>query len=532
MISRQRSFVFKFFVDPEIASKLINSVLLFSYKYSINTSKQFFFTYTYVSPRWKKQFKKLLEETGYVTPGKQLAEVRVLFMGRECFEALSEHDCQLIYDNHQRDIIEKAKINFQELLLEHADLFHHFKSMEPSGSITQEDVKEITEVLKEDLRYKMLDRLDQDRKLMLFQHLGFVHCPIREHCPAYPNCMDALVERIVDAKRSHSLKTRGGHRRRGQRGAQRQSQRPKGGRQWRQSMHKSMDNTLNLLIMGAEHLASDLVNDVCLNCGEGEYIYDGQTYYLAHRIVDGEMETLKRVDFQSSGLVGVFSNIGSFEYLKEHLEKSLLCELEDKFESLPLVLVYQPEDEAEIELLRREGQQLADMLHCLFVDTSLSYYSHHRTSQHQNYIYDVINHLIECVRMADMKRGGVPGEEDDDDEDGLAVEDDDDLDEYEDDVDRNDEFAMNPPDIRIILCMFCGDPFSVESLLGPMMAEGNCTFTSDRSITVETFIGEQKRRIEIILSSYHGANAFRDELVHGFILLYSTKRRASLATLK
>lgn len=114
-------------------------------------------------PRWKKQFKKLLEETGYVTPGKQLAEVRVLFMGRECFEALSEHDCQLIYDNHQRDIIEKAKINFQELLLEHADLFHHFKSLEPSGSITQEDVKEITEVLKDDLRYKLLDRLDQDR---------------------------------------------------------------------------------------------------------------------------------------------------------------------------------------------------------------------------------------------------------------------------------------------------------------------------------------------------------------------------------
>ena len=46
-------------------------------------------------------------------------------------------------------------------------------------------------------RYKALDRIDQDRKLMLFQHLGFVHCPIREHCPAFPNCMDALIERIL-----------------------------------------------------------------------------------------------------------------------------------------------------------------------------------------------------------------------------------------------------------------------------------------------------------------------------------------------
>jgi glucocorticoid receptor DNA-binding factor 1 len=63
--------------------------------------------------RWKKQFKQLLEETGYVTPGKQLSEVRVLFMGRECFEALSHHDCQEIYDQHQKEIIEKAKHNFQ-----------------------------------------------------------------------------------------------------------------------------------------------------------------------------------------------------------------------------------------------------------------------------------------------------------------------------------------------------------------------------------------------------------------------------------
>jgi len=63
--------------------------------------------------RWRKQFKQLLEETGYVTPGKMLAEVRVLFMGRECFEALSEQDCQQIYDLHQKEIIDKAKHNFQ-----------------------------------------------------------------------------------------------------------------------------------------------------------------------------------------------------------------------------------------------------------------------------------------------------------------------------------------------------------------------------------------------------------------------------------
>ena len=66
---------------------------------------------------YRRLFKNLLEETGYVTPGKSLAEVQVLFMGRECFEALSEFDCHHIYDLHQRDITEKARRNFQVFFL-------------------------------------------------------------------------------------------------------------------------------------------------------------------------------------------------------------------------------------------------------------------------------------------------------------------------------------------------------------------------------------------------------------------------------
>lgn len=42
-----------------------------------------------------------------------MSEVKVLFMGHECFEALSQEDCQYIYDIHQKTIIENAKHNFQ-----------------------------------------------------------------------------------------------------------------------------------------------------------------------------------------------------------------------------------------------------------------------------------------------------------------------------------------------------------------------------------------------------------------------------------
>lgn len=192
----------------------------------------------------------------------------------------------------------------------------------------------------------MLDRLDQDRKLMLFQHLGFVHCPIREHCPAFPNCVDNMVERLISAKRNHSLSRQ----------------------QWKQSASfPPGESTLNLLVLGSEQLASDMINEICLNCGDdGEYIYDGQPYYLHSRIIHGDIETFKNIDFQTSGLICVYSNQNSVDYLKDNLERSLLfnLEMDDKFECIPLVLVYQPEDQKddnEIEILRNEGQHLADM---------------------------------------------------------------------------------------------------------------------------------------------------------------------------
>ena len=99
---------------------------------------------------------------------------------------------------HVNNLVEVSKdtnwdynkiVCFQELLLERADLFYQFRSS-PAGTVTQDDILDITEKLQEDSRFKALDRLDADRKLMLFQHLGFVHCPIREHCHAFPNCID------------------------------------------------------------------------------------------------------------------------------------------------------------------------------------------------------------------------------------------------------------------------------------------------------------------------------------------------------
>lgn len=100
----------------------------------------------------KHQFRQLLLETGYVTPGKSLSEVRVLFMGRDCYESLTEQDIIDIYEEHQKEISERAKINFQELLLEHSNLFHHFANLGPGNVITQDDIAKITQALQDDCR--------------------------------------------------------------------------------------------------------------------------------------------------------------------------------------------------------------------------------------------------------------------------------------------------------------------------------------------------------------------------------------------
>lgn len=105
-------------------------------------------------------------------------------------------------------------------------------------------------------RYKLLDRLDQDRKLILFQHLGFVHCPIREHCPAFPNCVDSLIERLIYSS-SQTLSPDSPFR------------------------HKAGQVQLNLLIIGLDYVSNELIGKVHMNCNDnGEYIMDGKTYNL------------------------------------------------------------------------------------------------------------------------------------------------------------------------------------------------------------------------------------------------------------
>ncbi len=53
------------------------------------------------------------------------------------------------------------------------------------------------------------------------------------------------------------------------------------------------------------------------------------------------------------------------------------------------------------------------------------------------------------------------------------------------------------------MCMLCGDPYSVENVLGPLLSHQHCYLSGERSLSLETQFCDSKRKVEVILSSYH-----------------------------
>ncbi|XP_047740430.1 rho GTPase-activating protein 190 isoform X12 [Hyalella azteca] len=457
--------------------------------------------------RMRDRFKQLLEETGYVTAGKRLDEVRVLFMGRESFDSLTEHDRQIIYDQHQKEITEKARANYMELLLEHAELFNHFKSVAPNGSVTQEDVRDITQALNTDSRHKALDRLDGERTLLLLQHLGFIHCPKPEHCPAYPNCTDTLVNKILAARHaarpnSWSGKSVG-------------------------SGCSPVDRHINLVLLGKDGLAQTLHAAIRAEFAGDEVEVEGEVYCLDYRTIEGDVTQPQNAfatpDFSPHGVVCVYSTSAGLDYLRASLEHQLLGQLERDEAAPTTAILYAPHpslDQLTQHALHQEGTSLAQSLQCSFVDAGSASETGDGNAREdgegdvtgegsQELDRSIVNRSIRKLVTSIHHRTT-----------SLSL------------FQSVTLQAQACPDIRVIMCVLCGDPYSLEAVLNPLLSSPLCVPAGDRTLQIHSFLDESKRVVEVCVSSYHGALAFREELVHGFILVYSAKRRASLAALK
>jgi hypothetical protein len=494
----------------------------------------------------RNQFKQQLADTGFVTPGKTLNEVRVFFMGRECYEGLTEPDLQETYEEYQREITEVAKKHFQELLLEHSEIFYHFASFGPGSVITQEDIFKITQILSQDVRFTCLERLEQDRMLMLLRHLGFIHGPIREHCPAFPNCHDVLIEKVLPSGCRISISSNG-------HGGPR--------KQWESVSEAS----LSIVILGSNGLAQDLAR--VLHSVNRKLSVNGIHYALDFRVIDGDVDlahhSFTTNDFVPQGCLCIYSNHQTLEYVTDSVEKTLLSNLEAEedrlpFLGLPLSILYAAEVETSDKdraLLCEEGENRARSLQCPFYDVTFGTNDKASSSgslgssdspsndnmiQHlfrEDGVRKALVSLIDCFQQ---KSASNP----------MNV-----LTTKTSHHQSSSSMRMQQPDLRLLMCFLCGDPCELQDFMKPFFQERSCCITAVNSIAIEFILSDseegergsggslQKSRsssrntntstkvAELILTSYHGAQAFRDELLHGFILVYSTQRRASLATL-
>ena len=116
----------------------------------------YFFPFTHISNfffffffRLKRKFKDFLEENKQVKPGKPISETYICFVGKECYNGLNERERDEVYEQHQADLRQRAKLDFQELMWEKSEVF---TELNPSVRLTQDDLKIITNALQNDSR--------------------------------------------------------------------------------------------------------------------------------------------------------------------------------------------------------------------------------------------------------------------------------------------------------------------------------------------------------------------------------------------
>lgn len=236
----------------------------------------------------------------------------------------------------------------------------------------------------------------------------------------------------------------------------------------------------------------------------------------------------------------VYSTRASLEFLLKSLEQSLLTDLQfglphhapSAINGLPLVLLLASNNDTSAKermFLREEGQNRAQSLQCAFFDvTTDETHARFKPDELMRALMFLVNNII---RRSDSLHVYNPS---------AAT------------LNSIPEGALNP-EIRILLCMMCGDPISptqfLELLLLPNSLPHNAFYPiSKQSIVTDVgcllamdeesgatgdidFSQLPSRYVEFVFTSYHGSYFHREDLIHGYILVYWSKRQASFSNM-
>ncbi|KAK1793002.1 hypothetical protein P4O66_001716 [Electrophorus voltai] len=437
----------------------------------------------------KEKFKKTLERVHFISPGQPWEEIMCFVMEDEAYKYITEADRRDVYGRHQQEIVERAKEEFQEMLFEHAELFY---DLDLNATPSCDKMSEIHTVLNEEPRYRALQKLAPDRESLLLKHIGFVYHPTKETCLSGVSCVDLKVEQVL---------------------ANRLIQLDHG----RTNIYYNSSNLdkVNLCLVGREGLAQELANEIRAQSTDDEYTLDGKIYELDLLPVDVNSPMLLSHSwvstFKPHGFFCVFSSIESLNYIGDGISRiraEVTQSRRERFsQPLPFILILASQRDSvckNIPILRHQGQQLANKLQCTFIDipsgTFPRKFNESQVKQALRAVLEGLKHNFDVMNpMPSIKE-------------------------------------LSETDLRIVMCAMCGDPFSVDLILSPFLDSHSCSAGQpgqSNTLILDKIIGESRRRIQVTVLSYHSSIGIRkDELVHGYILVYSAKRKSSMAMLR
>uniref|UniRef100_UPI00359027CB rho GTPase-activating protein 5-like n=1 Tax=Myxine glutinosa TaxID=7769 RepID=UPI00359027CB len=442
--------------------------------------------------RWKEEmkvrFKKVLAECNQVSPGKMMEEVNVFLLGDESYQHLTEAERLEIYTTHEREIFEKAKDEFQEMLLEHSDLF---VDLDLNATPSKEKMGEINRELNDDLRFQALRRLPGESHTLLLRHIGFIYHPTIQTCFSGKNCMDIQIKNQLSCRSAE------------------EALRPK-----LMVGNSSQIDKINIVLLGRDGLADELAKEILAQSSDNEYTLDGRIYELDLKAIDDDMlpaKFFRGTDFKPHGCFCVYNSPDSLNYIEHSLQKHSEWLHGGKKEKslLPVILIMGPSEKkiknVVMASLRIQGKQFASKLQYHFVDLPLEECpSQSRFHEHQ--IKQALQQLLEARkrRPAVVSPSAILKE-------------------------------PTEADLCIQMCVMCGDSFSGSQILAPFVESQFCSITKREECycaALDVFLGAHRRRVEVSVLSYHSAMLQRDQGVHGYVLVYFAKRRASLAMLR
>ncbi|KAF7494802.1 Rho GTPase-activating protein [Sarcoptes scabiei] len=461
------------------------------------------------------QFSETLKETA-IAPGQPLKEIRESLRGRDCVDSLPESELHLIYEEYQKMLQQHARDQLNELFLEYAPMFIRFAS---DKMITQEDLAAISSELSKDERWSMLDYIPEDRHLALIRHLGFIQWPIKEHCSAGQGCVEYNIEAYHSSLSKKS------------------SRNPI----WNTELNKIQ---IKFVIIGTTH-AENLATVVKAMCPSLEQDNPRIQYELeiapsADNVGVYPFRPFQNNSMQSEAYLCIYSSRNSLEHLFKIMEQTLLADLQylvlNQGGGIPLVLLLACPPETspkERNFLREEGINRAQCFQCAFFDVTSS-------EPHARFKSDELLRALLFLSESVIRRSEVMNQIYQ--ESGTSVM-----------LSNNTipEGALNP-EIRIMLSLMCGDPISPARFLESIIFIDNMQIpniniypVSDHSFVSDVgyllSINEDEEQVipsempscyvEFVVSSYHSSYAFKDELLHGNILVYWSKRQASFSNM-